>query len=64
MGVNVRRPTCFSTFPRRPIMLGSSGSSSAAALGRSLSAIGVPLPTIWSTLPEEEEEPLEVTRGH
>lgn len=38
--------TCFSTFPKRPIMLGSSGSSSLATLGRSLSAIGVPLPTI------------------
>lgn len=60
----VAMPTCFSTFPKRPIMLGSSGSSSAAALGRSLSVTGVPLPTIWSTLPEDEGESFEVTVGH
>lgn len=43
-------------------MLGSSGMSSAADLGRSLSVTGVPLPTIWSTLPGEEGESLEFTR--
>lgn len=48
-------PTCFSTFPRRPIMLGSSGSSaSAGPLVRSLSVMAGPRPTIWSTLPGRE----------
>lgn len=44
--------TCFSIFPRRPIMLVSSSTPlSVVPLGRSLSVIGVPRPTIWSTLP-------------
>ena len=51
-------PTCFSTFPSRPIMLGSSGSSaSAGPLPRSLSAIAGPRPTIWSTLPGRDPVP-------
>lgn len=51
-------PTCFSTFPSRPIMLGSSGSSaSAGPLVRSLSVIAGPRPTIWSTLPGRDPTP-------
>lgn len=51
-------PTCFSTFPSRPIMLGSSGSSpSAGPLVRSLSVTAGPRPTIWSTLPGRDPAP-------
>lgn len=55
-------PTCFSTFPSRPIMLGSSGSSvSAGPLVRSLSVIVGPRPTIWSTLAGIETQPPSVS---
>lgn len=51
-------PTCFSTLPSRPIMLGSSGSSaSAGPLVRSLSVMAGPRPTIWSTLPGRDPAP-------
>lgn len=59
VGVKSEMFTCFSTFPRRPIMLGSSGNSSLPPLGRSLSAMGVPLPTIWSTLPGATQTPVQ-----